>query len=431
MSSSNTDITILKVELLSERLSSVIDIREAVTDIEIYEHLDKPYITAVLTFSDDNSIVNDADILGGEQIRICLKTSANESKEIIKTFYIYSVISNSRSNDQAEAFVLNLIEDTAYVSNLINVNKSYTGKSSVIVGKIAANFLGKNVLTSGNDKQLLKLIVPNLNPLEAMSWIKNQTTTVDGYPFYLYSTLVDEELYFVDLGTMLSKNPVISTSFQYAQSKANVLDEKERLRNILSFTVRNTENLFQLAKQGLVGSTLEYFDILANKKHSLKFDIAEDVFKPLIDQNIVTTNPVYSTEYKLNGKSFNQLKSRTISQIGGSKVFQNESSKLVSYGEYNFASDYKLNMISKSMDEALRKSPMQVTIYGKEFLFGEASCTIGEIIRLEFASTHPEKKGKPDRKKSGNYLIHSAKHNIKKEGYELQITGIKLGNEDL
>ena len=53
----------------------------------------------------------------------------------------------------------------------------------------------------------MKLIVPNMTPLDAMSWIKNRVTTKDGYPFYLYSSIVKDELQFNDLKTMMEEPP--------------------------------------------------------------------------------------------------------------------------------------------------------------------------------------------------------------------------------
>lgn len=429
-----SDIQILSVILKSERAADEPDIRRLVTDIEIFEHLDKPYLTGMLVFHDDNGIMNSYDILGGERIEIVLKADYQNAKEIKKTFYIDRVLSCARSNDHAEAVFLSIIEEHAYVSNLLNINKSYNGTASTILAKIAYNFLSKLVLSSGTDKQLTKLIVPNLNPIEAMSWIKNQTTTIEGFPFYLYSNLVEDTLNFEDLGTMLSSEPVntVEAPFRYAQTQTNLADEKERARHILQYRSENTENLYSMISQGLIGAKLEYIDLLSDKKNNLKYDIAQDLLGPLTSKNLLNAkNPIFSTDYKLNGKAFNNIKSRTITQIGGNKCFQNGSNNTLSYGENIFASDYKLNFISKAMDEALFKAPLDFTLYGKYFLEGNKCTTIGNTIYLEFANAHPEKNTLLDRKKSGKYLIYSARHMFKKEGYEVAMTGVKLGNEDL
>ena len=47
------------VLLSSDRLAdySTIDIKNSVSDLEIFEHIEKPYLTAQIAFSDNNNIL--------------------------------------------------------------------------------------------------------------------------------------------------------------------------------------------------------------------------------------------------------------------------------------------------------------------------------------------------------------------------------------
>ena len=45
-----------------------LDIKNVITDIEIFEHLDKPYLTGNIIFVDDNNIYNNVNFSGSEKI---------------------------------------------------------------------------------------------------------------------------------------------------------------------------------------------------------------------------------------------------------------------------------------------------------------------------------------------------------------------------
>ena len=66
------------------------------------------------------------------------------------------------------------------------------------------------------------------------------------------------------------------------------------------------------------------------------------------------------------------------------------------------------------------------------FIEGIEHLTIGRIINLQFISNfigaNEEADVSIDRKKSGEYLIFSARHMMKKEQYNIGLSCIKLAN---
>ena len=84
---------------------------------------------------------------------VTLKTNIEESIPVTKIFYIDKVVSANKTSGNEEFFTLHLIEDHAFKSNLLNVNKSYTGKTSNIVEKIAKDFLDTKVDIVSSDIQ--------------------------------------------------------------------------------------------------------------------------------------------------------------------------------------------------------------------------------------------------------------------------------------
>ena len=78
-----------------------INIYGLVTDIEIFEHLDLPYITGQIAFVDTERLLDRIMFDGGETITIKMKQSA-DAKIIEKLFYIDSIIGTSKINESSE-----------------------------------------------------------------------------------------------------------------------------------------------------------------------------------------------------------------------------------------------------------------------------------------------------------------------------------------
>jgi len=423
------------IALESERLQVPVDIRRVTTDVDIYEHLDKPYLTGTITLLDNANFYSATDILGGEKITIVLKSTRENTKEIKKTFYVSKVLNTARVNDTSVVIHLQILEDVAYISNLININKSYNDKIVNILRKIGKNYLRKDVGYINEDKQSVKVIIPNLEPIEAMSWLKNRATTKDGYPFYLYSTFVDDHLSFLDLGTLIQQQPMnqnIPYIYSEAASQLNSLDRSRKI--IQAYEHENVECLYDLIKQGLIGSHYEYINLLDNEKKKFDFNVVNDLLGPLISKGILSKEqgePMYSPQFSLNEKPFNTLKSKNITRIGGTSAFKNASTQQLSYSEANSVAEYKLQVMSYAMHNLLQKSPMTIHVNGLDFIDGTYNTTIGNVVKLVFPKSRGERhplESDIDPKMSGNYLIFAARHSIKKEKYDMTLSCVKLAN---
>ena len=178
-----SDYIFESILLQSERLNTDVELREVTTDLDIFEHLDKPYLTAKILLLDNENLFENADLLGAEKISIKIRSMRKDTKPISKTFYITHIVSTEKTGDNIQTMALQLIEDIGYISNLINVNRFYKGKVSKIIKDISEEFLDKGILSASIAKQDINLIVPNLNPIETLKWITSRVTSKRGYPF--------------------------------------------------------------------------------------------------------------------------------------------------------------------------------------------------------------------------------------------------------
>jgi len=364
-----SDFSYQSITIESDRLNKIIEIKNTVTDLDIYEHLDKPYLTGTLTFVDNLNIYTQVDVLGAEKINITIRSTREDAVPIKKTFFISKVMMAEKGQENVDMIMLHMIEDIAFYSNIQNLNKSYTGNTYDIIQKIGNNFLDKNVLVGKNKpKQSVKTIIPNLNPLEAMSWLKNR----------VYS--------------LIAKG-LIGSKYEYID------------------VLKNRRQSF-------------HFDIFDDLLTPL-------VDKGILQAN--QPNTLYSNDYKLNEKSLDDYDSRVITNIGGIDPYRtsDEDTHPLAYGESRTLADYKLNVISDAMDQLMKKAPMVIDIPGIDFIDGDKQSTVGCQIRIEFPINLPGKEPDApniDTKKSGDYLIFAARHKFKIERYDLTLSCLKLAN---
>ena len=65
-----SEFIINKADITSDRLSIITDIRDVITDIALYEHIEKPYVTARISFVDEANLVQGIDFQGGEKLTL-------------------------------------------------------------------------------------------------------------------------------------------------------------------------------------------------------------------------------------------------------------------------------------------------------------------------------------------------------------------------
>lgn len=406
-----------------------IDIKNLITDIEIFEHLDKPYLTAALAFVDDRNIYNTVNFGGGERISLSLKLPGPDAYPSEKTFIIEKVLKSIKTNDATAVIVLHLIEEHAFVSSLINVNRAYTGKPTDIIQNIIKDNLGKEF--SGpivsDDQGVMRVIVPNLNAIEAALWVRDRATSAEGTPYYFFSTLANSKLHLVNLSEMLSA-PVDPTPYWYSQVVAtNGVDKNVRDQAYLiqSFFNKNSDDILSLIRQGVVGANYFFYNTLTGQPTGVNFNI-NNILNDLKDKDIIQKNQnklSFKADYSIEGVPFHQMVSRQITKV----VTTNTYSDVSNYSEAKSTAAHKQKVISEALRSFIVKNSIDVVLPGRNFLQGRYSNTIGNQIRLRFLNNSPNL-ADIDKKKSGDYLIYACKHSFKKERYDVTVSGVKLAD---
>ena len=122
-----------EIDITSDRIPNrTVQLDPAVSDIDIYENIDFPFLTAKILITDEMNFLERFDIIGGERVEMRLlntkgqKDGGPETKEIVKKFYVSQVLHSNRGEDnRTQTIGLHLIEDIGFESNLQNLNVVY------------------------------------------------------------------------------------------------------------------------------------------------------------------------------------------------------------------------------------------------------------------------------------------------------------------
>ena len=288
---SKTDYQIISAVITnSDRNQDLsVDIKRLISSFQIFEHIEKPYLTAEVLFADTANLVQDMDFQGGEKLTLQIThiEERNEGRFIEKEFLIDRIETISRADEVTDAVMLHCIEYHVFKSSLQNISRSYVGSTGSMISKISNEYLERDVLVLGDElNNDTKVIIPNLNPLEACSWLRKRSISQEGMPYYLYSVLGVENLVMRDLGSMLT-DPVLNTDvpFIYAPSMNSGRMNKKRYYNIMDFKIADTEDLHSLISEGLVGGEYYFYNTLTAVPYRVKFDV-EEVFQELAQKNL-------------------------------------------------------------------------------------------------------------------------------------------------
>ena len=443
----STPIIIDSVILKSEKLNFSMDIFPAVADIQVFESILKPYLTGRISFVDAEDVVNRIGYAGDEYIIVSLKRYNSDLPPLKKKFYLDSILTSKKLQgaNSTELFVFHLTEDTLYESSMVNISKSYRGSVLKIIDSIVLEYINSNFIPLNEQEELdddMKVIIPNLSPMDAIMWLKKRALDIDGMPYLMYTTFSGgRNIYCASLKQMFQEQPFnagrpfknYQSSVQYNDfqgTSAPILNDQFQ---IINYEINETDNLYKLIREGMVGSNFNYYDVVNGENNIIKLN-AEKLLAELYDKvglQDVSLYPYGSTieNSRIGKQSLSEVANLRNFNYPSIKPYETGFSNTKSFLGENVNDQYAKRIVALTVLKYLEKHKMNITISGDAFLNNPSlSTTVGNKIELEFLMPDQVSSGrKPiDFKKSGEYLISKAVHNISKDSYTLNLEVCKV-----
>lgn len=436
---SPSDYILEEFTIISPKLTQPLAITGLIGELAIYENLELPYLTGQVLIRDDARLYDGIEFNGTEICRISLKCSIENSKTITKFFTLHNVATTTKTSDTVEILALQLIETNAFHDNAIRVNKCYNGTPDNIIRKILQDHL-----VIDNDEETnsisgisgpavkpyqspFKCIIPNYTPFQACDWILKKMTTSLGLPYYLYSTLNGENLQLRSFEEMLTQDVWnIDTPYRYntAHAQSEGGNNEAMLFNVINYGITDKENVLKLLRNGSIGSQHNITDITSGQQIKFHHDIDRTLIK-LVEANIINSSedPIHHSFYRIaSNDKISEMNNLNVSKIIGNDTYNG----IRNYHEEKDAGGLNVYAIQNAIQNLMFKSSINFTVHGLPYL-PYSNASIGRKIRFEYTATD-QFGPHADKKRSGDYVIYSARHLFADKRHTVDMSAVKLGN---
>ncbi len=441
--------------LSTQRNDHTVDITTTLIELNIYEHIDRSYLTGTISYIDTGRSIEIMDFQGTEflDIEFGLYTTPHR---VSKRFVVMEVQSIVPTTDTTDTVTLRILDYDGYLNTLINVNKMYEGKPSQIIDDILRDYFeNKRVIRAGDANQFdslideyetasnpnadalnetrqlaqelqssFRYIVPNLNPLEAIEMIKLRTTGLTGTPFFCYATLADNNLRFYDLYSLLQETPINAGDpfvFSTQLSQRAPTTGAGLARQISKIKNPQNANTLELIMNGDVGSLYEYVDTT----HGLEYTFNYDLEKVL--SNLLTSRsyPAADTRSLFRNKPVSENLAERITRISTGNIYDDA---VHNYHEDMSSQRHSAKAISRSVRNLLGKSVLEIEVPGLHIIPQGGNKTLGRILSVVSIADGEQFNEVYDRKRTGDYMIYTTRHTLTPNNYSAALSLVKIAN---
>lgn len=437
---STYDYIIQSAEIVSSSQSKSVNIAKNIAEIEIYESLDKPYLTGRLMLQDDFRFFDIINITGTEVLNLTIRQPYAQAAQITKSFVLEHLATSKKANDSTEILIFRIIEQNYFNNMLVPFSKSYNGSGENIIQEIISDQLNLNVNLPEipSVQEPFKYLAPFITPFQACNLIRERITTENGLGYYFFATLNDENFQLKSLEEMITSDPWNKNgpfTFNQAFTASNETLTREELAFIIeSFDNIKSEDSLKYISYGAFSALFETTDVVSGKTEKLQFDINE-VMENLKSKNIIgqANDPVLNHEYTFKDLQMNELPSVKLSRVVSNQSYNTDFRNLF---ESQNLDEIKLDFINVITRAALFKSKAIMVLPGSFFITGTNN-SVGKVIDVYYTNNDVEvnlnktvsKGDMRDFSRSGKYLIHSAKHSFINTKHRVTVTGVRLDRE--
>lgn len=433
---------ITEASIKADRLGNTYDVSSSVAEFNIFESLDKPYLTGQVAILDDKSLFDIMNFQGTERFTIRIASIENDLDSVFeRTFIMTSLEKSVKSNNNGKSSlnVFTLIEEHAYLARAKKISRSFGGEIDDILTKLIGKEMGKNIDTSYMQGSVLaqsniKGIIPNLTILEALKWLTARATTDTGAPFFTYASMHDENIRLGNLEVMLQQTPWNDKiPYTYNPSNVSLADsqsEFEKTFIIKAVKTAKMSNTLKLVEQGLVSSDYSNTNLNTGQIFNQPYSIRKTLERLENRQVIGKNQNVFDKDFFLSEQQSDLYDSRRFHTITSSGTYGNTRSYNDEFEEPLF----RKKIESMSLKGHLYKNMLNVVIEGAGFIVAKA--TVGDIVRMNVINDNAEiqknidERTALDKRLSGKFIIYDTRHTFQGTQHTVSMNVCKLERDN-
>lgn len=409
------DYELLRLEIVSNRGGSPIDLRPQFIELMIYETIFDTKMVGELAILDVLNYSETIPIVGNETIFISYKTKgADKPVDIVGK--VFTILGKARtSNEKSEVYKIQFVSEIQYKNHSKRLSCSKKGS----IQKIAVDIFQENFgdLTKLNldqtDSKVFQFIFPYWSPLQSLNWLSHRAfspgSPLSGTPScYVFYEDVDG-FHFADI-MKRATSPVVMNYRQEPANQENQSNINRYLERVQDYNVSSYFDRLLEYRTGMYSGLLMTHDITKKKMEFHEFDYH---------------NSFDATKHLNKNKMIpNTDRSLVDSKVGFMNYMPIQTDKNTGIKDNESPQDYFPNRAS-----ILRQFN---TIKLSLLVNGNSTLRLLDVIDFEIPKTaylDGNEKDWEDIYLSGKYLIVSLKHMINREvGYN---TTMELAKDSL
>lgn len=428
------DFVLHEFLIFSHRHNKPIDITTSISIFEIFENIERPYLTGNVIMRDDMRFYDGVKINGTELCEITLSQPSLDAVPVTLKFVIQYVKGTQKVGDQVEMIDFRIIEQNAFNSMINQFSRSYQGSPEQIIQNICKDHLRVDVDIPAVkcSQSPMKVIIPYMNPYEACAWILERMSTTDGLPYFLFKTIKDVNLQLKSFEEMTREKSWNKLPYVYATSNLTSTSgtiSSEQIFNVENCSQTASEGIYDLISNGSIGSKHTVTDMGSGQSESFQHNLS-DTYKSLESVGMFEkgTEPSIATgTYEINGVPLEQMNNRNFHRLISNNTYNNWKNI---YEEFDKAS-LKLDNSRRVIKKLLKKSSINMTVPGLPYLLDGKNRSVGNNIDFIYVANNTSTDTDADmidKKRSGKYLIYGARHVFdENEQHKTHLMGVKLG----
>ena len=408
----NGDYTLEKCTLTigKDDKKTELDLSNIYLDITIYESLHTPFISGVITISDNNNLLDFATLGNGERLNIEFATAGN-STTIKGEYLVYATTTPIRNNEHSMIYGLQFASHPfIYAKRLRHWNatkeKSFSEVVTDIFKKLQDSYEGqKKELKATEVENSRHIVFTGHDTMEAIDTCSRYAKSKDGYYAYLFYEN-NQEFCFKPIEELFKQEPLMEYNIAQSGAYSGYGSEtthdalksahEEAFNNYQDFEFEHTQNFLDKVMNGLLGATYNFVSL--RDRYNLKI-------------------PSNAGEFRDNALTDNQFMADHITVNSDGAIYVLPQTQL--YGDEE-------NVVRR---DVILKRNNNVAI--NIATFGNSALKVGDMIKANIPRWHTEMGEDIEVDKySGLYLISEIKHVLNRNAYNTRLKIVRDGFND-
>jgi len=401
---------------------NTIDVRSLIAEFNVFESLEKPYLTGSVVILDDKSLFDAIQFQGTERLRIKMTSQDEEPNVVFERTFVMTGIERTRkanANATSSMYVFTLLDEHAFVGRINKISKSYRGSLETIMAKIAANEFKKDIdvsysASAPSVQTDITCIVPNMTALDAIQWLNQRATTQTGSTFFTYASMHDDNIRIGNLDVMLQQDP-FNSKLPYTYNPSNISQAENQGELEKTFTIKSLKttkmgNSLNMIESGCVTASYANTNLNTGQIFSQRYSVRKQL-EELEKKDIIGKNQnVFDGDFFVGDKQIDLYDAKRYHTVTSTGTYGRNKS----YHDETDETKFRKKLEGKSLKRHLFKNMINVAVDGVGFIISKAG--VGDIVRLNIVNDNTltddinDESEVLDKRLSGDFVIYDTRH---------------------